>query len=34
MNRAREFEMELLNRLIKDYTKAKTRKEKSEILTL
>jgi len=33
MSRARKFEMELLKRLIKDYTKAKTKKEKSEILT-
>jgi len=33
MSRDKEFEMKLLKRLIKDYTKAKKRKEKSEILT-
>ncbi len=33
MNRDKEFEMKLLKRVIKDYKKAKNRKDKSEILT-
>ncbi|RMG66926.1 MAG: hypothetical protein D6710_11950 [Nitrospirae bacterium] len=33
MNRGKEFEMELLKRVIKDYTKAKDRKDKTEVLT-